>query len=450
MPALSGGASLARAALQLVAPSGPPISREGKLPATGQRLGDYVIRGTLGRGASAVVYWAQGASPGPPVALKVLLPHLAADAACRETFVEDARRTSEQHHPNLMASSADQEWQGLVYVVMPLAEGGSLRQRLMAGAAPPGNVEVVRIVEGVARALDFLHGRGRLHLDVKPSNILLTASGWPLLSDLSTVDAHSGAPPLRGTPAYLAPECLPRPPSPSTPRGDTVRTAAATSPGDPVSTNECGPRSDQYALAATAYELLTGRKALPVNTVQERRQIATALPRAGGGLIPEAVERVLLRGLAIDPMDRFPTCGALAAALGAAVEATQPLGPSGRRRLAASLPLMVVLASVALVSPFATLGHWPRTGFLVGTILALMAVAGVLAAACPRALLPAQAQLAKVRFDGRFEWLVGSTLALQLLAVALGRLRLPPSPAWQQAALARAEWVVLATLATTS
>ncbi|HUZ78696.1 MAG TPA: hypothetical protein VMV93_14040, partial [Chloroflexota bacterium] len=177
---------------------------------------------------------------------------------------------------------------------------------------------------------------------------------------------------------------------------------------------------------------------------------------------------------------------------GAAVEAAQPLGPTGRRRLAASLPFMVVLASVALVSPFATLGHWPGTGFLVGTILALIAVAGALAAACPRALLPAQTQSAKGRFRGLFGWLVGGTLevrpktcrggrggvapegrlssptvatgdrlraangfaaelpALQLLAVALGWLWLRASPAWQPTALALAEWVVLATLATTS
>src|SRR5678816_815021 len=200
----------------------------------------YRIERELGAGGMATVYLAEDLRHHRQVAVKVLRPELAASLGA-ERFLREIEIAARLHHPHILPLYDSGGAGDVLFYVMPLVEGQSLRDRLTKGGALPID-EGVKVIREVADALVYSHQHGVVHRDIKPENILLT-SGHALVTDFGVAKAVSeaagtaeltGTGVTLGTPAYMAPE-------------------QATA--DPTMDH----RADIYALGAMAYEVLAGR-----------------------------------------------------------------------------------------------------------------------------------------------------------------------------------------------
>ena len=318
---------------------------------TGRTLlqGEYELREVLGRGGMATVYRARSRSLETDVAVKVLAPRLAADRGFRERFHDEARSLAGLHHPNLVEVHHYGEEDGLVYIVMRLVPGGTLKDRLQAVGGPLDLITTARIVSQVADALQLAHEQGLVHLDIKPANVLLGRADWPLLADFGITRAvgreqtGGGRERLAGTPLYMSPEQC---------QGISV-----------------DGRSDQYSLAITAYELLTGQRPFQAETTEAllQRHIGEPPPRPReiNPGIPGPVEEVLLRALAKSPEERYPTIRDFAAALTAAVERTRGVTLETKVALAGVAPNLLAVLALVLLGPL-MLGMLPDGALLGG------------------------------------------------------------------------------------
>jgi serine/threonine-protein kinase len=321
----------------------------------GRRLdgGKYEIRDVLGRGGMATVYRAHSFPLDGDVAVKVLAPRLAQDEGFRERLREEARSLHDLFHPNIVPVMDLDEEGGLVYIVMRLVSRGTLKDRLNLLGAPLDLTTTARIIGQIAEGLQYAHEKGLVHLDIKPANILLGGADWPLLADFGITRAirhqqtEHGHERLAGTPAYMSPEQC---------RGGSI-----------------DGRSDEYSLAITAYELLTGRRPFEAQTTEDllQQQIETTPPRPRelNPGIPGPVEAVLMRGLAKDPNDRYPTVRAFGRALTGAVEQTRGVSLEAKAALAAVVPNLIGVLVLILLAPF-LLGSLPNVR-LLGTSLPL-------------------------------------------------------------------------------
>jgi len=198
----------------------------------------YRIERELGSGGMATVYLAHDVKHDRKVAVKILDPELGAVLGA-ERFLAEIKVTANLQHPNLLPLFDSGATAGLLYYVMPYVEGETLRVRLDRETQLPVE-DAVRLATLIAGALDYAHARGVIHRDLKPENILLQA-GQPIIADFGIALAVAQAGGLRitetglslGTPHYMSPEQA---------AGDRVIDA----------------RSDQYALGALTYEMLTG------------------------------------------------------------------------------------------------------------------------------------------------------------------------------------------------
>jgi serine/threonine-protein kinase len=321
----------------------------------GRRLddGNYEIRDVLGRGGMATVYRAHSFPLDADVAVKVLAPRLAQDEGFRERLREEARSLYDLFHPNIVPVMALDQEGDLVYIVMRLVPRGTLKDRLNLLGVPLDLTTTARVIGQVAEALQYAHAKGLVHLDIKPANILLGGADWPLLADFGITRAiqhqqtEHGHERLAGTPAYMSPEqCR----------------------GGPID-----GRSDEYSLAITAYEMLTGRRPFEAQTTEDllQQQIETSPPRPRelNPGIPGPVEAVLLRGLAKDPNDRYPTVRAFGRALTGAVEQTRGVSLETKAALATVAPNLIGVLALILLAPF-LLGSLPGVR-LFGTPLPL-------------------------------------------------------------------------------
>src|SRR5438552_1017259 len=272
--------------------------------------GVYDIEAPLGRGGMALVYLARERRLDRRVALKVLDPDLAADAAYRERFLSEARTVARLTHPHIVPIFTADEIGGFVFFAMAYVAGETLSRRI-ATQGPLDPQQAGRLLCDIGEALDYAHARGVVHRDVKPQNILLDAfTGGALLSDFGI--AHQG-PAARGL--------LGRPAAPG---GPVVGTAAFMSPeqarGDVVD-----PRSDIYSLGVVAHYALAGR--LPFNASTDEALLAlhrTAPPPPVVTVAPQVPPRLALivdRCLAKEPWARFPDAAALVRAVSDAVGA---------------------------------------------------------------------------------------------------------------------------------
>jgi serine/threonine-protein kinase len=296
---------------------------------TGRRLGDYHLQELLGAGGMADVYRAYDLILMREVAVKVLAGPLADDPAYVDRFRTEARRVAALSHPHLVqvyhAGEDKLDGQRLLYLVMPLLQG-SLHDLLKREGKLP-YVEATWLALQVADGLEAAHRLGLVHRDVKPENILLDAEGQALLADFGvarearygqrSTTAWSGL--AVGTPEYMAPEQL---------RGGRV-----------------DQRADIYGLGSVLYELLTGRLPFTGETpydLAERALNAPLMPpTAYAPDIPPALEQVVLRAMARNANDRYPSVAAFALAARQAVS----------QQSAGALPLAAGMAGMTTTLP---------------------------------------------------------------------------------------------------
>jgi hypothetical protein len=264
----------------------------------GQSLGRYHILEQLGEGGMAAVYKAFDTRLERAVALKVILPMREHTEKFLKRFEREAKGLARLAHPNIVKVLDYGEHDGLPYLVMEYEPGGTLKEK--AGKAM-GWREAARLLSPVARALAYAHGQKVVHRDVKPSNILLTGSGEPMLSDFGVAKMLVEDKPVEltgtgvgiGTPEYMAPE-----------QGMG---------------KEVDGRTDIYSLGIVFYELVTGRKPYRADTPMAvlYKQMTEALPhpRQYVGDLPEGVVGVMLKALAKDVKDRYQDAGLFAEAL---------------------------------------------------------------------------------------------------------------------------------------
>ena len=252
----------------------------------GSRLGQYEIVERIGRGGMAAVYRAYHAELDREVAIKVLPEFFAEDPEYRQRFRHEARAVARLKHPNILEVFDFGDHDGVAYIVMELAEGGTLAASL---GSPMRLDEVLRILEPLAAALDYAHSRGILHRDIKPSNIFVRQDGTPVLADFGLARMAGSHPRLTasgvimGTPEYMSPE--------------------------QINDEKVGPASDRYSFAVVAYEMFTGRVPFDAETpasvlISHLTHPIPPTPELTGELSAH-VEAVLRRALAKSAEDRY-------------------------------------------------------------------------------------------------------------------------------------------------
>ncbi|MBA2291775.1 MAG: protein kinase [Gemmatimonadales bacterium] len=259
----------------------------------------YRVEREIGAGGMATVYLAHDLKHERDVAIKVLHPDLGA-ALGGERFLSEIRTTARLQHPHILPLLDSGEADGLLYYVMPLVTGETLRTRLERERQLPID-DAVLIAREVADALGYAHGLGVIHRDIKPENILLQG-GHALVADFGIALAVQSAGGQRmtqtglslGTPQYMSPEQA---------MGEKVIDA----------------RSDVYALGAVTYETLVGEAPFTGPSVQAIvARLITEVPRgmsAQRKAVPVQVEAAVMRALEKLPADRFATAGDFARAL---------------------------------------------------------------------------------------------------------------------------------------
>jgi serine/threonine protein kinase/WD40 repeat protein len=284
----------------------------------GRMLGRYRLIQLIGKGGMGEVWLADDTQLHRQVAVKLLPAVRAGDRGYLQAFAYEARAAAALEHPNILPvhdfgeeSTADG---GVVtYLVMPYMAGGSLRNRIHSVPGPLPTDESLHYLKQAAEAIDYAHSKRVLHRDIKPANMLLQQR-WLFLADfgiakllssatqLSLSQTHSGS----GTPEYMAPE---------------------------QSEGHAEPASDRYSFAMVAYQLFTGTLPFRGRSVQEilLKQLheAPQPPRQLAPTMPQAVEDLLLQGLAKRAQDRPASCTAFVEALERAWQkAPRPQAPA--------------------------------------------------------------------------------------------------------------------------
>jgi predicted Ser/Thr protein kinase len=263
----------------------------------GKAFGPYTIVEKIGEGGMAVVYKGYQESLNRYVAVKVLRGELARDQQFIARFRREALASGRLNHPNILHVYDAGVAHGVYYIVMDYARGGSLKELIVRGPLDPERA--ISITAQVADALDYAHRQGLVHRDVKPTNILLTSEGRPLLGDFGIAKVlHETSKLTRtgtsiGTPDYMAPEQI---------QGEEV-----------------DGRTDLYALGIVLYEMLTGRVPFLANTPAALlyKHVNEPPPplRSLGVDAPGWLQAVLDKALAKRPQDRFQRGSRLAQAL---------------------------------------------------------------------------------------------------------------------------------------
>jgi hypothetical protein len=296
-----------------------------------ESVGRYVIRAELGRGTMGVVYRAYDPELGRDVALKVIRPNLE-DAEPRkyeQRFLNEARSAARLSHPAIVVvhDVGRDPVSGTLFMALELLRGRTL-QAILGERGPLPWREALALVERVAQGLHHAHERGIVHRDVKPANIMVLESGEPKIMDfgIAKVEASqlTAAGQLFGTPLYMSPEQA------------LARTVDA--------------RSDIFSLGAMLYEVLTGRRAFAGDSVHgivvQVIQSDPPLPSSLRTGIPGEVDGVVMRCLAKEPAQRYPSGRALAedarAILGGApprARAEQPPADAAATLVSPRLPM---------------------------------------------------------------------------------------------------------------
>src|SRR3954468_1188333 len=305
------------------------------------RLGDrYDIERELGRGGMGAVYLGRDRRLNRLVALKVLPEEMADNAQVRDRFLRETRTAASFSHPNIVPVYSIEEGEGLLAYAMAFVEGESLADRIKR-SGPLSVRETVKVLQDTGYALAYAHGRGVVHRDIKPDNIMLErATGRALVMDFGISRSIAAAPPgatqgltrvgeVIGTPEYMSPEQA---------TGDNV-----------------DGRSDLYSLGLTAHFALTGRPAITGDTTGKvlARQITEVLPGIRGirADVPEELATAIDRCVEKDPDARFQRAEELVDTLDAA-KLSGPEIPLAIRMLQQEQATLSLIISIGLFIAF--------------------------------------------------------------------------------------------------
>ena len=317
-------------------------------------IGGYILEEELGRGGAATVYLATDVKHQRSVALKLLNAD-ASSALGGERFRREIEVVAKLQHPHILPLYDSGEVDGLLYYVMPLVTGKTLGDRI-AREGPLPLADVRRIVNDVAAALDYAHRHGVVHRDVKPANILLDEE------HASVADFGIAHRALDGSADRL------------TTVGLIIGTPTYMSPEQSTGSRDLDARSDVYALGCVVFEMLTGEPPFsgPTITALVAQHIQAPVPSASSlrPEVPAAVDDVLRKALAKEPVERFATTRDFAVAIGEAMDSpgigratTVPSAPGAppvprhahrRWRVSIGLGAAVVIAVMAFAASRAT------------------------------------------------------------------------------------------------
>jgi serine/threonine protein kinase, bacterial len=278
-------------------------------------FGRYRLFEKLGQGSMGAVYRAHDTALGRDVAIKLLQPELAAEPGFQERFRREAYAAARLASPNIIPIYETGEFDGRLYLVMPIIDGVDLN-KVLKSDGPMSPQKAVRVVEQVAAALDAAHKSGLVHRDVKPSNLLMVGEDFVYLIDFGLVhEASAGRLTLTnvapGSPAYMAPE-----------RFNAGKSVDA--------------RADVYSLTCVLYECLTGRLPFSGGGVEglaaAHRTDEPPKPSSLDPAIPAAFDGVIARGMAKEADDRYQSAHELAVAARAALTDVHAAPPIPFRR----------------------------------------------------------------------------------------------------------------------
>jgi len=269
------------------------ITNPGTL--TGKTLDGYEVQGVIGKGGMGEVY--TGFGNGQIVAIKTMLPKIAADPEMRMRFQREAQAGQQLDHPHIARVYAYGEIDGTPYIVMDYVEGQDLSRYLKDGGVLDEET-AAQLMTDICAALDMAHQHGFVHRDLKPGNIMIRPNGEAVLMDFGVTKVTDATSSLTGTGAigtidYMAPEQI----------------AAAKS---------VDHRADIYALGVLLYEMLTGKKPFtgsPAQILFAHLQQPPPDPQDINPDIPDAFADAIQQAMAKNPADRFQNAGDFAAAL---------------------------------------------------------------------------------------------------------------------------------------
>jgi serine/threonine protein kinase len=257
----------------------------------GQTVGKYQVVENLGRGGMAEVYKAYQETLDRYVAIKVMHSFLADEKGFLGRFQREARAMAALNHPNIVGVYDFDIFEEMYYIAMEYVSGGTLKDLIESMSDQEESLPLsvsTRVVLEVADALAYAHGRGMVHRDIKPGNIMLTEDGRAVLTDFGIAKILSGPTftatgAMVGTPAYMSPE------------------QGLGKPGD--------ERSDLYALGVLFYQMATGRLPYdadtPLAVILKHVNEPVPTPTDLNNDIPAAIQSVIVKAMAKDPEERY-------------------------------------------------------------------------------------------------------------------------------------------------
>ena len=251
--------------------------------------GNFLLERELGAGGMGGVYMGRDKMLDRPVAVKVMLKEYGADAEFVEKFKREAQAAAKLIHPNIAQIYSYGICDGMPYIAMELVAGGSLWSIMENAGGHTDVPRVMKICQQVAQALQCASDQGYVHGDVKPENILLDANGNAKLVDFGLAGMQKNSDEIWGTPYYISPER--------------------------VRKEQVDFRADIYSLGGTLYHALTGVPPFDgddsIAVVKKRFEGAPKKPSEIRHDLTPAIDKLVMKMLAIDKTERFPSFEAL-------------------------------------------------------------------------------------------------------------------------------------------
>ena len=338
-------------------------------PMAHRLAGRYEVRSLIGRGGMAEVHLGFDTRLSRVVAIKMLRRDLAQDSIFQARFRREAQSAASLNHPNIVAvydtgeeiiEDATGRSIAVPYIVMEYVEGHTVKDLISDGTAVPIN-EAIEIVSGVLSALQYSHANHLVHRDIKPGNIMLTSDGKVKVMDFGIARALTDSQATMtqtnavvGTAQYLSPEQA---------RGETV-----------------DARSDLYSTGVVLFELLTGRPPFKGDSaVAVAYQHVEQIPPTPSSIlsdIPDSLDRVVLKALAKNREDRYPSAAAMLADLQRVARGLDVGAPPADSWATEVLPAAgMASARTAATTPMAAIPSHAPAAAMAATSTSLPAVA---------------------------------------------------------------------------